>query len=254
MSLMSQHLKTLFTVFLLVFTLTMSTSTTHAQTSTPMVSFTFDDGFLSTFTNALPVLSARDIPATAYVTTSWINSGTTGDNFPAMNWDQVTQLQNQYGWEIGSHTVTHPQLNTLPLDQVDQELVESKETLQSHGINATSFASPYGEVNDEVVTESLKTYNSHRGFVDRFDSRDNSYNNTNTKVQSIEESTSIDDVQSWIDQAMQTGQWLILVLHNVAENYDPNYQWTTTNSELGQIADYIKEIGIPTMTVNQVVK
>lgn len=226
----------------------------HAQTGNPMVSFTFDDGFLSTFTNALPILSVRNIPATAYVTTSWIDSGTTGDDFPAMNWDQVTTLQNQYGWEIGSHSVTHPQLNTLPIDQVDQELTQSKEELAQHGINATSFASPYGEVSDEVVAESLKTYSSHRGFTDRFDSRDNSYNNSNTTIQSIEESTSLTDVQSWVDQALASGQWLILVLHNVAENYNPNYKWTITNSELGQIADYIKQVGIPTMTVNQVVK
>jgi peptidoglycan/xylan/chitin deacetylase (PgdA/CDA1 family) len=232
----------------------MSTSLSHAQTGSPIVSLTFDDGFLSTFTNALPVLSQRGIPATAFITTSWIDSGTTGDNFPAMNWDQVTTLQNQYGWEIGSHTVTHPQLNTLPIDQVDQELTQSKEVLQSHGINATSFASPYGEVNDEVVAESLKTYAVHRGFTDRLDTKDNSYNNSNTVVQSVEESTSLTDVQSWVDQAMQMGQWLVLVFHNVAENYDPNYQYTTTDSELGQIADYIKQVGIKVLPMNQVVK
>jgi len=254
MSLMSKHIKTISTLFLLAFVFTMSTPTIHAQTGNPKVSFTFDDGFLSTFENALPILSSRNIPATAYITTSWIDSGTTGDNFPALNWDQVTALQNQYGWEIGSHTVTHPQLNTLPIEQVDQELTQSKDELAQHGINATSFASPYGEVSDEVVAESLKTYHSHRGFTDRFDSRDNSYNNSNTTIQSIEESTSIVDVQSWVDQALASGQWLILVLHNVAENYDPNYQWTTTNTELGQIADYIKQVGIPTMTVGQVVK
>jgi peptidoglycan/xylan/chitin deacetylase (PgdA/CDA1 family) len=250
MAVMSFSQKICVSVLFLYLFFSAMVSPTFAQTD-GKVSFTFDDGFLSTFTNALPILSARGIPGTEYVTTGFIDSGMTGDGFAAMSWDQLSSLQNQYGWEIGSHTVTHPQLNTLPLDQVAQELVQSKQELSSHGINATSFASPYGEVNDEVVAESLKTYSSHRGFTDRFDTRDNSYNNSNTTIHSVEEGISLTDVQSWINQAMQMGQWLILVFHNVAENYDPNYQYTTTNGDLSQIADYVKSIGIKTVTVNQ---
>ena len=74
------------------------------------VSITFDDGFASTYTNALPVLTERGIKATVYVTTDFIGS-------PGyMTWDQVISLQNDYGWEIGSHTVTHAELEGLPAE------------------------------------------------------------------------------------------------------------------------------------------
>lgn len=229
------------------------TTQANAQNNA-MVSFTFDDGFASTYENALPILSARNIPGVAYVTTNWIDSEMTGDNFPAMSWQDVLNLQNQYGWEIGSHSISHPELVATPLEQVSQELVHSKQVLASRGLHATSFASPYGSANDAVVAESLKTYSSHRGFTDRFDTRANKYNNSNTVIQSVEEGTSVSDVQSWVDQALALGHWLILVFHNVSENYDPNYQWTTTNSDLSQIADYVKGTGIKTVKVNEVVQ
>lgn len=252
MSVMSKYLKIVILSFLL---LIVAPSIAHAQTADGgMVSFTFDDGFLSTYTNALPILSARGIPGTEFATTSWLDSETTGDGFPAINWQEVQALQNQYGWEIGSHTVTHPELTTLPIEQVDYELAQSKEELASHGINATSFASPYGAADDTVVGEVLKTYSAHRGFTDRFDTKDNSYNTSNTIIQSVEEGTTVADAQAWIDQAVAENKWLVLVFHNVALEYDSNYQWTTTNDVFSQIADYVKQAGIRTVTMSQAVQ
>ena len=49
------------------------------------VTITFDDGFLSTYTNALPILSSRNIPATIYPNTSSINQGVQADGFPALS-------------------------------------------------------------------------------------------------------------------------------------------------------------------------
>ena len=48
--------------------------------------------------------------------------------------------------EIGAHTVTHPVLAQLPLDQQEQEIGGSKRRLEAvTGKNVTSFAYPYGK-------------------------------------------------------------------------------------------------------------
>ena len=48
--------------------------------------------------------------------------------------------------EIGSHTLTHPRLSTLPLDQAKREIVEGKQALEEVlGHSVSSFCYPYGD-------------------------------------------------------------------------------------------------------------
>src|SRR5438128_3226557 len=69
-----------------------------------MVSFTFDDGFLSTYTNALPILEARGIKGVIYPNSNSMDLGHQDDGFPALTWTQLVSLQNDHGWEVGDHT------------------------------------------------------------------------------------------------------------------------------------------------------
>ena len=60
--------------------------------------------------------------------------------------DELREL----GWgdlvEIGAHTLTHPVLAQLPLEQQEQEIAGSKRRLEAAtGKNVTSFAYPYGK-------------------------------------------------------------------------------------------------------------
>lgn len=218
----------------------------QAQTSTggAKVSFTFDDGFLSTYTHALPVLSARNVKATLYVTSGFINSGVTDDyNLPAMSWSQVQSLQNDYGWEIGGHTYTHLELPTLTTAQVQQQLASSSADFQANGINVTNFASPFGAYDNQVLIEVLKYYESHRGFADL---GYETYPRAKAvlKVQQVNSDTTVAQVKGYIDAAKANNQWLILVFHHVAPTLDPNYEYTTTIADLGAIADYALASGV----------
>lgn len=209
------------------------------------ISVTFDDGFASTYTNAMPVLEARNIDATVYVTTNFM--GKTG----YMSWQQVQDLQNKYGWEIGSHTVTHPELPRLSDSNIKKELTNSLATLQAKGLNVTSFASPFGAYNNKVLIEAMKIYNLHRGFWDRTDLNSYPYNNATLMVKSVETGVTPAQVKTWIDQAKNENKWLILVYHEIQPKYDPNYQYTNTISELTEVADYIKQSGIRSVLQNQ---
>jgi peptidoglycan/xylan/chitin deacetylase (PgdA/CDA1 family) len=214
------------------------------------VALTFDDGFASTYNYALPILSQRSIPATAFVTTKFIDNGITGDNLPAMSWQQVVALQNQYGWEIGSHTVTHPELPTISISQMKREVSSSKSILESKGLNVTSFATPYGAYNNTTLAEVLKSYNIHRGFRDRDHLNAYPYDRSVITVQSVVTGVSYTQVKSWIDQAISQKKWLVLVFHEVRPSLLSSYKYTTTTSELTQIADYIKQTGIRAVTMN----
>ena len=108
------------------------------------VIITFDDGNGDFFTTAYPVMSKQHLVGVAFLITNRI------DKPKFLSGDQVTELINA-GWEIGSHTITHPDMVRHRVD-LDREIVGSKEWLdQKFGINVVSFAYPYGLSNALII-------------------------------------------------------------------------------------------------------
>jgi peptidoglycan/xylan/chitin deacetylase (PgdA/CDA1 family) len=125
---------------------------------------TFDDAFATVRTYAAPVLRQFGIRGTLFVPTSFMEgermlswNGIKGwrdtpqaDELKAMTWEQVGELA-EYGWEIGSHTHTHPHLPQLADSGVREELSVSREELTRRlGRPCQSIAYPYGDVDDRV--------------------------------------------------------------------------------------------------------
>lgn len=231
------------------------------------VSFTFDDGFQSVFTKAAPTLAKHGYSGTSYVTTSCIgmtkvpNTCRADNDIKYMTWDQVKAVQNTYGWEIGSHTATHPlmassdaaagQPNPLTPAQVTQELVQSKQALTSRGFAAEAYASPYGDYSPAVLAEVAKYYTSHRGFADT---------GLNTWPQSdylivnrpVQAGVSVNTVKGYIDQAIAENKWLVLTFHEISDRPSTNpadYQYSTAN--LNAIAAYVKSKNVQVTNVSQ---
>ncbi|WP_175409451.1 polysaccharide deacetylase family protein [Streptomyces sp. TRM64462] len=110
------------------------------------VVLTFDDGFADLPGPTAEALAARSLPATAYLTTGAITPGRTSllPPAPMMTLAQAATL-GQYGIEVGAHTVTHPQLDTLHPRVVRRELRESKLVLEGVlGHAVTHLAYPHG--------------------------------------------------------------------------------------------------------------
>lgn len=78
------------------------------------VTFSFDDGHISTFDNALPVLEAHGLKGTANVVVDWILNRS-----DSMHVYQLSELQTR-GWEIVSHSLTHPHFYLLPQTYADE--------------------------------------------------------------------------------------------------------------------------------------
>ncbi|GAA1096975.1 polysaccharide deacetylase family protein [Kitasatospora arboriphila] len=111
---------------------------------------TFDDGFADFYWTVAPILTERGLPATLYVTVGAIHppgGEPTGSLLPdsrMLNWRQVGTL-DAVGVEIGGHSQTHAQLDTVYGQRRTDEIVGSKKRLEDAiGHPATAFAYPHG--------------------------------------------------------------------------------------------------------------
>ncbi len=116
-----------------------------------MLVITHDDGYLDNFEVAAPILCDLGLPATFFVTTDFIQSEivphwdeAAATSHPWMSWDQVRELR-KLGFEIGSHTRTHPDLGLISAEQAAFELDDSRKRLELELDEAPDlFAYPYG--------------------------------------------------------------------------------------------------------------
>jgi peptidoglycan/xylan/chitin deacetylase (PgdA/CDA1 family) len=70
-----------------------------------------------------------------------------------MTWDEVRALRAQ-GFEIGSHTVSHPILTRIPQGKLETELTESKRTIERE-LNAPCEAIAYPNGGPADVSETV---------------------------------------------------------------------------------------------------
>lgn len=126
---------------------------------------TFDDAYRSVGTLAKPILDELGWPATIYVPTDWPDAGKPmtwpgidqwlggphEDELLAHTWDELRALQDA-GWEVGSHTCSHPHLTQVDDgDRLQRELRRSRLIVEREMGRCTSIAYPYGDVDRRVV-------------------------------------------------------------------------------------------------------
>lgn len=117
------------------------------------VALTFDDGYHSLLTEAMPLLQAYGWPATVYVAPGLLGGPPPGVNGSRlMTRDEVREAARFAGVEIGAHTVTHPRLDCLGEDETRKEAVGSRSLLEELiGAPVRTFCYPFGAYTAEVV-------------------------------------------------------------------------------------------------------
>lgn len=130
------------------------------------VALTFDDGFVSFETEALPALRDAGLPATVYVVSDRVGAdnrwgGARSEGIPdlaLMDWDGIGRAA-EAGIEIGSHTRTHPKLTEVSDARLEDELAGSRDRIAARtGAEPRSFAYPYGEVDDRAAAAAGRVY------------------------------------------------------------------------------------------------
>ena len=118
---------------------------TRALPPKPVV-LTFDDGYLSDYTAALPTLRRHRWPGVLNLA---VKNLAPGDIEP---W-QVRKLIAA-GWEIGAHTISHVDLTTLDPARLRQEVAGSRAAIRRRfGVPVNAFCYPAGRYNAQVVAE-----------------------------------------------------------------------------------------------------
>jgi len=105
------------------------------------VVLSFDDGYVSQYENAFPLMEKRGWPGVL--------------NLKARDSDiydrQVREMVSA-GWELASHTVTHPDLPSASEAQLEDELVRSRRILErDFDTPVTNFCYPAGRYDDRVI-------------------------------------------------------------------------------------------------------
>jgi peptidoglycan/xylan/chitin deacetylase (PgdA/CDA1 family) len=122
----------------------------HAGTAAGLVGITFDDGYTSVLDTALPELERRGFSATAFIISGRIggtNEWDEGPVWPLLDAAGVRELAAAPGIEIGSHSVSHPELAGLGARRQAAEVTASRQQLEDLlGSQLRGFAYPYGSM------------------------------------------------------------------------------------------------------------
>ncbi len=123
-----------------------------------VAAITFDDGYLDTLENALPILRDNGFRATCYVTSSrrslyneW-DASNLNVRKPLMSDNQILAWHGA-GMEVGAHSRTHPHLTSCSDTELHEQISGSKSDLENlTGTTVSQFCYPFGDVDGRVAT------------------------------------------------------------------------------------------------------
>lgn len=237
-----------------------------------MVSLTFDDGPESAFTNIFPILQhspGGPMHGTFFIVPEDLNKG------GFMTTSQMQQIYSA-GNDIGGHTANHCDLvalnndpnsaktsgtpgapgvgcpdGALPAATTSQaEITNGVLELNSMGVKSVkAFAYPYGSYNAAVESQVQNAGLLGARTIDR------GFNTKATKpyalvAQELAPSTSADTIHSWIDAALASKTWLVLIFHKVDASSTDAY--TTSPQTLQDTVNYLASHNACVETVSQV--
>jgi peptidoglycan/xylan/chitin deacetylase (PgdA/CDA1 family) len=127
---------------------------------------TIDDGFLSFYENAWPILKQRKIPFILFVNTREVGS------FNYMSWDEIKEINKESFVEIGNHSHSHEYLVDENSDVIKADILRSIKIFEEKlGKNSKFFSYPFGEysLDFKKIIKSLGfkyAFGQHSGVID----------------------------------------------------------------------------------------
>ncbi len=117
------------------------------------VVITFDDGDISIYTTAFPIMKEFGFVGVNYIV---------GNRLASDGFINTAQLKETIaaGWEVGSHSMTHTDLTLSP--NLDWEIFQSRVDLENAlGVEVTTFAFPFGLGNEsENIMNKIRAHYS----------------------------------------------------------------------------------------------
>ena len=210
-----------------------------------VVTFVSDDDNAADVSKLRPLSVTYGIPMCAAIITNPFNAATYVD------------LQNNLGWEICSHTDTHPMLPSLTDAQIATECSASKAKLVAAGLNVNAIVYPGGGNNENVRRIAKQYYRmgvsvsapagTNTGVIPSFNIKRvglGAY--FDPTVSGLPATDTLAYYKARVDQAVTEGSWLIFMLHPGDAAFD-----ATQAANLEAVIQYVQSLSIPVMTLSQ---
>lgn len=205
----------------------------------------FDDGLKNTFDVAHPMMKEYGYVGIVSVITDRV-----GDVFedgewrgkPCMDLTELRMLRED-GWEIASHTRTHPYLNEISQDQAEDEIIGSKHWIEENlGVSPAAFIYPYDVIaHEDIVQENYRFERTYqRGLWD---------GHNNIPVVFIKEGETW-KVDYWLKKIKEDGGFAVFVLHSIVDS--PEGLWENTPEEFQGLLSNISTYNLPIVTLSEV--
>lgn len=138
-----------------------------SRTGAPNVAITFDDGYADNRAHAMPLLMARGMTATFFVTVGFLERDeqvmdhlseiwrTPRDRLMPLSWSEVGELRCA-GMSIGSHTWSHRNLARLSIGAAEHDLRRARGVLEERlGEPVRAVAYPWGKLGRHVTVQTF---------------------------------------------------------------------------------------------------
>lgn len=189
-------------------------------------------------------MTAAGMKGTFYIVTKQLSD----NGFPGyMSKAQVQDIYSK-GMEIGAHTRTHSDLTTLTTTAQQAEIQGSRQDLLAWSVGPVdSFSYPFGAYNSTTL-QIVK----NAGFSSAAATITGDIVPTSDPYQlethEITKTTTLADVQGWINEAISKKLWLVITIHEVNTTCNA---YCVSPTMFNQIVDYLKSKNVPVVTVSQ---
>lgn len=222
--------------------------------NTGLISLWFDDGFLSAYQNALPLMDDFSYKGAISIVVNHV------DDFGYLNWSQLKALQDK-GWETTSQSMSNScDLGYYTSSVTEHELVKSQQTIKAHGLRAEQFVMPCGyskqEIADNFVNQAPPIIDLAKQYYSSFRTINKERTNPlplqdpyNLKAFEITKDTTDEEIQAKLIDALQNKTWLIFFFHQIDESND---SLAISKTRFKSILDKIRNSHLPVVLPKQV--
>lgn len=202
------------------------------------VMLTFDDGFISQYENAFPMLQEREWPAVAGVIPDRI------EDHPAfMDVGHLREMRDA-GWDISSHPQVEDPLPSLPEEEQRGLIADAHEFLKLRGFpeGARHFFTPH----NRMSPQTLEIVNEFHETSFTFGACPNALPPTTLHMNSRIDGTDPDGVRRLINLADRYNQLVVFYLHGVGDGRHDDI----TEDDFARILDHIERRDVEIITAS----